>query len=105
MSGDTHELGQVAYEAYGKAVGWTAYDGKQIARWADQDPFRQQAWSAAAEAVRNTTLAGAGVAMLGLVPDQFCDEALTRHRAAGNAAERCPSQLAREVTDCGMVGP
>jgi hypothetical protein len=68
MTGSTHELGQVAYEAYANSVNWTAYNGERIQDWADQDPARCAAWSAAAESVASHVKASVAGAVLGTIP-------------------------------------
>lgn len=43
-------LGQIAFEAYGAAVGGKTYDGKPIPQWSEVKPTIQQGWEAAADA-------------------------------------------------------
>lgn len=43
-------LGQIAFEAYGAAVGGKTYDDKPIPQWSEVKPTVQQGWEAAAEA-------------------------------------------------------
>ncbi|MFG1846786.1 hypothetical protein [Micromonospora carbonacea] len=52
---DSVELAQVAYQAYGEAVGFKNYRGDPMPVWDDLGDTIQQAWTGAAEAVRNRT--------------------------------------------------
>lgn len=45
------ELGRVAYEAYGEAVGWTTFSGQKMPTWEDQNERLKLAWNRAAEEV------------------------------------------------------
>lgn len=45
-------LGHLAYDAYGEALDWTAYNGERIPEWEDQTEERRAGWRAAADAVR-----------------------------------------------------
>jgi hypothetical protein len=45
------EPGQVAFEAYGDAVGWTAYDGQAMPQWDDIRDSIKNGWRAAARAL------------------------------------------------------
>ncbi len=52
-------LGQVGFEAYGDAAGWTAYDGKPMPRWDDNlRPDIKEKWEAAAKAVADKAVDG-----------------------------------------------
>lgn len=44
-------LGQIAFEAYSKAMGGKTYDDKTIPHWEDLSPQVQKGWAAAARAV------------------------------------------------------
>lgn len=44
-------LGQIAFEAYSKAMGGKTYDGKNIPHWNDLSAQVQKGWTAAARAV------------------------------------------------------
>ena len=44
-------LGQVAYRAYGRRVGWKNYRGGVMPLWPDLPRLIQAAWEAAAQAV------------------------------------------------------
>lgn len=62
------DLGQVAYEAYGAAVDWTAYDGGPIASWDRMSPIRRHAWGKAAERVGESVNATAAAVFLEMLP-------------------------------------
>lgn len=76
MSEDLN-LGQIAYEAYGDAVGWTAYDGKTIAQWDDQDPDRCAAWTAAGERVAEAARLKIASCLISSIPIGRRAEAMT----------------------------
>lgn len=44
--------GQLAYEAYGEARNWVTWGGTPMPTWENQSPDLQDAWTAAANAVR-----------------------------------------------------
>ncbi|MEV5819316.1 hypothetical protein AB0L22_09085 [Micromonospora haikouensis] len=50
---DSVELAQVAYQAYGEAVGFKNYLGDPMPTWDDLGDTIQQAWTGAAEAIRD----------------------------------------------------
>lgn len=84
------DLGQIAYEAYGHAVQWTAYDGKRIASWEDQDPDRCAAWTAAGERVAEAVRTTLATCMIGSIPVERRTEALTR---VAHTVELAPPRL------------
>lgn len=45
------ELGQIAFEAYGKSTGGLTWDKKPIPAWDELPDHVRQAWMAAADAV------------------------------------------------------
>jgi hypothetical protein len=47
--------GQIAFEAYSKAMGGKTYDGKAIPWWSDLSEEVQAGWEAAAKAVARNT--------------------------------------------------
>lgn len=51
------DLGQIAFEAYGKATGGKTYDGKPIPHWNDISAPVRNAWEAAAKAVEDHSIA------------------------------------------------
>jgi len=75
MSEDLN-LGQIAYEAYGDTVGWTAYDGKTIAQWDDQDSDRCAGWTAAGERAAEATKIKIAACLVGSIPLERRSEAL-----------------------------
>lgn len=48
--------GETAYRAYAEETGGKTYDGREMPAWADLGESVQQAWVAAAHAIRNRTL-------------------------------------------------
>lgn len=44
-------IGQIAFEAYSKSMGWKTYDGKDIPQWENLSSEVQKAWGAAARAI------------------------------------------------------
>jgi len=50
MPNDTKTAGQIAFEAYGAAVGGKTYDHKPIPQWSEIKPEIQQGWELAAKA-------------------------------------------------------
>jgi hypothetical protein len=46
------DLGQIAYEAYCKERGWLSHAGQPLPPWDEQSQGLRDAWTAAAEAVR-----------------------------------------------------
>lgn len=83
VSSDTYEAGQICYEAYAESVNWTAYDGKTIARWNDQDEDRRRAWAAGAEAVAVHVKAAVVACLIVSIPEESRQDAA---RAAVNVA-------------------
>lgn len=45
------ELGQIAWDAYAKAVGGKTFDGKPLPAWEGLGPAQRQGWIGAARAV------------------------------------------------------
>lgn len=43
--------GEIAYRAYGDAVGWTNWQGKPMPPWLELPPAIRDGWDAAAQAV------------------------------------------------------
>lgn len=76
MSEDLN-LGQIAYEAYADTVAWTAYDGKRIAAWEDQDPDRCAGWTAAGERVAEAARLKTAACLIGSIPMERRTEAMT----------------------------
>lgn len=44
-------LGKIAYEAYGKSVGWATFSGSPMPTWDEQIDRLKEAWNKAADAV------------------------------------------------------
>jgi len=87
MTGSTHELGQVAYEAYADAVDWTAFNGERIQTWDNQDPARRAAWAASAERVEALTKARIAAGLVSSLPHGCRSKALECITAASLAGE------------------
>jgi hypothetical protein len=49
-------LGQIAFEAYSKAVGGVTYDNKPIPHWNDVSPLVKKGWEAAAQSVAGLSI-------------------------------------------------
>jgi hypothetical protein len=49
---------QIAYTAYGKAVGFKAHDGNDMPMFASLPPKRQAAWAAAADVIWSLATTG-----------------------------------------------
>lgn len=50
-------LGRVAFEAYGDAVSWTAYNGQPMPQWPEVSEAIREGWRSAAMAVRERCVA------------------------------------------------